>query len=399
MELPPVGMWTKTGVLKAPPYPQYDGMKRAACLKEPHLADIISDRFNPAECRNGERIQVEKKPFSDRGLERQLNTHMKISAASKEECELAKKKGEKSYRITRSGGRVIEVFFEVDLDLLSNRRNTFTGKSPEEIDQIVSTYQQVDIPAVGWAFYIALDNKYRRMFAYFGGGFEAVYGAEVGKWVVESTTWNIEEYAEIQPPELPKDKRLLDYEKWILSKPHLCHAPWARSGIYRWGAWMERGHASKGLVITKDSAGVPGHVQPVKQCLFESFENMTKAKNILLGALDKHARDRCEKTITEYPSSFKLLWSTSKDNECFTLRTCLINLYPEPQHESGDLNDGWVAMAPLGEFHGGEFCIKDMHRRFVFQPGGIGFIKGGKLEHFTTTWQGVRFCMVSAMHK
>jgi len=49
----------------------------------------------------------------------------------------------------------------------------------------------------------------------------------MGKWVIESTAWNIDEYAAIRPSDILKDKLHLEYEEWILSNTHLCWPPWA----------------------------------------------------------------------------------------------------------------------------------------------------------------------------
>jgi hypothetical protein len=39
---------------------------------------------------------------------------------------------------------------------------------------------------------------------------EIVYGPQIGQWVLDSTTWNIDEYSQIHPPDMRKDKRHLN---------------------------------------------------------------------------------------------------------------------------------------------------------------------------------------------
>ncbi|KAH0604221.1 uncharacterized protein H6S33_007252 [Morchella sextelata] len=214
----PALMHTKAGALKSPPYLQ--SQKKADCIKSYCLADIITKQFTPFLARQAARQDasqsaVPKKVQSDRELERDINKWMYLSEGMKATCEEAKANGARSFKIFKGKiGSVIEVFFDVDISQPLNKVGTLVNKSLEEINKVALTYEQVEVPAVPSAFYLALDKNYTRMFVYFSKGFEMVYGVEIGNWVLKSTTYNIEEYAELQPPDIPgvKDIRHAEYK-------------------------------------------------------------------------------------------------------------------------------------------------------------------------------------------
>ncbi|RPB15744.1 hypothetical protein P167DRAFT_542886 [Morchella conica CCBAS932] len=373
----PTLMHTKAGTLKSPSYLQ--GQKKADCVKSHRLADIITKQCTPFLARQaatqsggqsggqaaGQSAEP-KKAQSDRELERDINKWMCLSEGMKATCEEAKANGAKSFKIFKGKiGSIIEVFFDVDISQPLNKVGTLVNKSLEEINKTALTYEQVEVPAVPGAFYLALDKNYTRMFVYFSKGFEMVYGVEIGNWVLESTTYNIEEYSELQPPDIPgaKNIRHAEYKNWLLANPHLCCPDWSRAGVYHWGMWMERGH-NDDAVITKDTLKTSQHMNPVLLRLFTSLGNLTRAKRILLGAVDKDNRDLCIKMITALPKEEKQQWATD-DQECFSLRACLINPFTEPHYDIGDLKDGWAVMAQMGEFTGADFCIREMNRGFT----------------------------------
>ncbi|KAI5847275.1 hypothetical protein DFP73DRAFT_593120 [Morchella snyderi] len=389
----PTLMHTKAGTLKSPPY--FQCQKKADCVKSHRLADILPAQFTPFLARQSAN---DGKAQGDRDMERDINKWMCLSQGMKATCEEAKKSGAKSFKISKTKvGSIIEVFFDIDISQPLNKSGTLVNKSLEDINNAALTYERIEVPEVPGAFYLALDKHYTRMFVYFSRGLDMVYGEKIGKWVLESTTYNIEEYAELQPPDIPKDIRHIEYKSRALDNPHLCWADWSRAGVYHWGMWMERGH-NEDAVITKDTLKTSQHMNPVLLRLFSSFGNLTRAKRILLGAVDKANRDLCVNMIAALPKEEKQQWATD-DQECFSLRACLINLFTEPHYDIGDLKDGWAVMAPMGEFTGADFCIREMNRSFVCRPGGIGFIRGTKLEHFTTNWHGFRHCLVSTMHE
>ncbi|KAI5845569.1 hypothetical protein DFP73DRAFT_526127 [Morchella snyderi] len=172
----PILLHTKAGTLKSPPYLQ--GQKKADCVKSHHLADIITKQFTPFLARQSAKV---KKAQGDREMERDIN-----------------------------------------------QSSTLVNKSLEDINNAALTYEQIEVPELPGAFCLALDKNYTRIFVYFSRGFEMVYGAEIGKWVLESTTYNIEEYSELEPPDIPsaKDVRHSEYKNWLLTNLHLCWADW-----------------------------------------------------------------------------------------------------------------------------------------------------------------------------
>ncbi|KAI5836923.1 hypothetical protein DFP73DRAFT_601620 [Morchella snyderi] len=385
MQYPTAKMTTKSGTLKAPPYlDEAQRMSTSGFLKPAAQAEILTKQYDPAQARKDFPPPGPIKKMSNRDIEKALDKYMTLSSTALVECQLAR--------------NMIEVFFEIDLDSPTSKKKTETlqGKSLEEIETTVNNYTSIDLPP--GAFHVALDSKFRRLFVYFNKGLEIVYGPEIGQWVLNSTTWNIDEYSQIHPPEMPKDKRHINWKDWLLSNPHLCWAPWSRAGVYHWGCWMELGHAYKGSCITKDVANIPSRIQPVLSDLFKSFGNVTRAQRILLGAVDKQVRDETEAMIKSFHDGKKKQWATD-EKDCFSLRACLINVFTEPHYDGGDLTNGWACMVPMGEFRGGDLCIRELGRRYTYQPGGIGFIRGSRLEHCTAKWNGIRFSLLATFHE
>jgi hypothetical protein len=292
-------------------------------------------------------------------------------------------------------GNIIEVFFNVNTE----------GKRPpvslprgtlDDIEELGTPFEQVK---VNNGFYVALDTNYRRIFVLFGRGLQLVYGDRIGDHITEATTYNMEEYAMVYPPQIPRDSRHREYVAWLKDNPHLCWPPWARMGVYHWGMWMERGHPEKGCVITRDTNTIPAHVTPVLLTLFRALGNLTRAQRLLFGAVDAACRSDYEAVIKNCPMEKKKIWVTDSDIECFALRACLINVFTEPHYDGGDWENGWASMAPFGEFKDGDFCITELQRRFVYKPGDISFLKARRFEHFTLGWKGHRFCLVATTHE
>jgi len=130
-------------------------------------------------------------------------------------------------------------------------------------------------------FYVALDKNLKKIFVLFGSGLKLVYGNKVGEYLKEAICWNIEVYAQIQPPTIPRDSRHMEYEEWLLSNPHLCWPPWARAGVYHWGIWMEQAHKDRGSVLTRDISAIGARVKPVQLILFRSLGALTRAQRIV----------------------------------------------------------------------------------------------------------------------
>ncbi|KAI5837896.1 hypothetical protein DFP73DRAFT_600334 [Morchella snyderi] len=392
---------TKGGTLKAPPYVD-KGQKlcNSGFLKVVGDADIILKQYQLGQARQdfpaADSIPKHK---SDRDIEKLLNKHMTLSRKALLDCQAAKDRCEKVFTHSFGlKGNMIEVFFGVDLKSSpsNEKEETLQGRSLQEVETAVNTYPTINLPP--GAFYVALDSRFRRLFVYFNKGLEMVYGPEIGQFVLGSTTWNIDQYSQVHPPNLPKDKRHIVMQDWLLSNPHLCWAPWSRAGVYYWGCWMEVGHAYKGSCITKDVASIPARIQPMLSNLFNSFGNITRAQRLLLGAVDKGFRDMAEGVVKGLGEGKKKQWIRD-ENDCFPLKACLVNVLTELHYDSGDVDGGWACMVPMGYFRGSDLCIRELGRRFNYQSGGVGYIRGSRLEHCTSKWEGVRFCLVGMVHE
>ena len=127
-----------------------------------------------------------------------------------------------------------------------------------------------------------------------------------------------------------------------------------------------------------------------------SLTRLWKIGRLLLGAIDETQRDQMEEAVANLPDTLNQLWCHSED-ECFSLRACLINLLTEPHIDDGDLD--WAMLAALGGFEEGEFCIADIRRRFNYRRGSVSGIRGRLLIHFTRKWSGSRISLVSTMHQ
>ncbi|KAI5839110.1 hypothetical protein DFP73DRAFT_599096 [Morchella snyderi] len=227
MQYPTAKMTIKSGALKAPPYlDEGQRMSNSGFLKPAAHAEILTKQYDPAQARKDFPPPGPIKKMSDRDIEKALDKYMTLSSTALVECQLACERGDNVF--TQSFGQkgnMIEIFLEIDLDSPTSKKKTETlrGKSLEEIKTTVNNYTSIDLPP--GAFYVALDSKFCRLFIYFKKGFEIVYGPEIGQWVLNPTTSNIDEYSQTYPPEMPKDKRHINWKDWLLSNPHLCWAP------------------------------------------------------------------------------------------------------------------------------------------------------------------------------
>jgi len=270
-------------------------------------------------------------------------------------------------------------FFKIDIDTYTPQTKLF-GLQNLTLSDVESTSEHyLPIHASSGGFYLALDCNFRRLFVLFSDPYSLLYGPEVGKRVQNQVRENVTHYASVQPPGVPNSKRHSKYEQWLLENPELCVRPESRCGVFNWGLWMERGHESRGPVITPDTNAVPARLE-----------------QFLLGAIEKDQRDKMREAIQSLPASCKELWCKS-DKECFALRACLVNVLTEPHVDCGDM--GWAMISPFGNFDGGEFCIADLGRRFAFHEGHIAAIRSRRLVHFTRKWVGSRISLVSTMHR
>ncbi len=88
------------------------------------------------------------------------------------------------------------------------------------------------------------------------------------------------------------------------------------------------------------------------------------------------------------------------DEDIFSYRALLVNLWTRPHRDTGDWNGGWAWIVPFGDFSGGDLCVTELRRRILFPAGAVLGLRGGALEHWTTCWSGrCRFSLVHTFHQ
>jgi len=266
--------------------------------------------------------------------------------------------------------------------------------SLDEIQEESEYFQQIQVP--NGAFYLGLDANFQRIFALFPNPFRLAYGEEVGKEVLDTTETNIINYTLVEPPQIPSNTRHKEYEEWLLKNQQHCALPTSRCGIYHWGVWVATGRQDLGVVLTANQSKPMAHNQAYLSELLTSLNNVTHLQRLLLGAIDSTQRDLMEEAIVKLRDPLNQLWCHS-ENECFSLRACLINLLTEPHIDDGDLD--WAMLTALGNFEEGEFCIADIGRRFSYGRGSVAGIRGRLFIHFTRKWSGSRIGLVSTIHQ
>ena len=223
-----------------------------------------------------------------------------------------------------------------------------------------------------------------------------MYGEEVGKEVLDTTETNIINYTLVEPPQIPSDSRHKNYEEWLLNNQQHCAFPRSRCGVYYWGVWMATGRQDLGVMLTANQSKPLAQTQARLSELLTSLNNISHVKRLLLGAIDSTRRDEMREAVAGLGRALNQLWCHSED-ECFSIRACLINLLTEPHIDDGDLD--WAMLSALGQFEEGEFCIADIGRRFSYSRGSVAGIRGRLFIHFTRKWSGSRICLVSTMHQ
>ncbi|PUU72424.1 hypothetical protein B9Z19DRAFT_681893, partial [Tuber borchii] len=238
-----------------------------------------------------------------------------------------------------------------------------------KLDEIGGTYEHIEVPE--GAFYLALDTKYRRIFALFSSPFNLVFPPNIGKHVLQTTTQNIHQYTQLRPPSLPADRRHQDHQEWLRLQPKEDSFPKSLYGVYHWGVWRERGHPERPPVLTADTS-IDGDERSELQALFRSFGNITQVKSVLLEAINGNQHNLMLDTVARLPPKQTPLWRTYP-KEPFALRACLVNVFTQPHVDCSDMD--WAMTAPLGTFSDGQFCIADLERSFSYPAGSIGAIR------------------------
>lgn len=76
----------------------------------------------------------------------------------------------------------------------------------------------------------------------------------------------------------------------------------------------------------------------------------------------------------------------------------IINLCVAPHHNVRDVPEGWVAIAPHGQFVGGDLIVEELEVRLPFPLGLVAFLNFQKLTHSIAPFPGTRYKLVCAMH-
>ncbi|PUU82643.1 hypothetical protein B9Z19DRAFT_1120408 [Tuber borchii] len=337
-------MHTPAGHLNALPYISQEETK-AFKLPDPSSADILPLNFTTYLCQQGEHGPTALWNYK---LQQQLSSELMLSAKMNREAEAAETNGQSTFRpIFGSNCSTIEVFFQIESN--GERAPPTSRKATLE-----------DIKALG----CTLDKNYEKIFVMFGVRLQLIYGEKIEEYMEKALRWNIKEYASGNPPAIPMDTRHKNCVEWLLSSLHLCWPPWAQGSIYYWGIWMEQAQAKLGSVTTKDT-NVKGHMKKALLPLCKAMGAITRAQRILLAAIDLECLQEYEKILSkclDHRTSFE-----TDERECFTLRTCSVNVFTEPHVDGGDVKNDWASICPLGEFENGDFCIIQLKRRFVYK--------------------------------
>ncbi|PUU82146.1 hypothetical protein B9Z19DRAFT_1121178 [Tuber borchii] len=192
----------------------------------------------------------------------------------------------------------IEVFFQIDSH--GERVPPTSCKATlEDTQALGSSFEQNDIGHKG--FHVALNKNYEKIFVMFGGGLKLIYGNQIG----DIKTTKIASF------------------RIRTSVGHLGHGLESITVEFRWS------YIKKALLP-----------------LFKDMGAITRAQRILLAAIDLECLQEYEKILgkcLDHRTSFE-----TDEQECFTLRACLVNVFTEPHVDGRDVKNGWASMYPLG---------------------------------------------------
>jgi hypothetical protein len=316
------------------------------------------------------------------------------------QIEEARKTGQSSFRHT-SKGRIIEVFFQIDLEHLATTSRSSLPTMDEALQE-ADTYEEIP----GDVCYVAYDRNMVQLVCHFPSAFNKVWGDEVGPKIVAQTTRNIDTLTHfVRPPLSFTDPRhCASFANWIqknASTQPWASGPSARSGVYHFGLWKEQGNPHARAILTKDSNNQTARRGSLVLDLLFWFGNITKTLDIIFEAVDPELHRAYRKAFANIDAGEGDLRSASTiEQELFMLRALLINVLTEPHRDGGDWIKGWAWLTPFGVYQEGFFCVVELRRKFGFVPGNVLGLKGHELGHFTTKWYGSnRYSLVSAFHE
>lgn len=100
---------------------------------------------------------------------------------------------------------------------------------------------------------------------------------------------------------------------------------------------------------------------------------ITRAERNLLEAVDIEYLKENERILgkcLDHKTSF-----VTDERDCFTLQTCLVNIFIKSHVDCRDVKNGGESICLLDEFEDVDFCITELKRRWVYRVGSISILK------------------------
>jgi hypothetical protein len=333
----------------------------------------------------GSEGEINTETFTLRGREKIFDGFFGISKAQRIERDRAQQAGEASWRFTGKE-KIIEVFFNVDLDEVTGSMN---GTPMAEALQAAEEFEELPISKS----YLAVDKNMVPIVAFYHDAFERAWGKDYGRYIVKTTTENIDKVARFVPPHQTMDyRRHSSYQAWIEEEENRqfswARGPDARSGIYYFGIKGEMGHGNLKAGLSKDLDGTSTYKGTLIRNLQVWCGNITQTLDACFAGVDRQLRDEYRQRFATLKNVGDRLAAQTFQEELFAYRALLINVLTEPHVDHRDWIKGWAWLSPFGSYTGGLFCIPLLKRKIPFQPGSVLGIRGERVEHFTTKWRG-----------
>lgn len=88
----------------------------------------------------------------------------------------------------------------------------------------------------------------------------------------------------------------------------------------------------------------------------------------------------------------------NSDRQVWCTMAIIHNLQVDPHKDSKDIPHGFVAMTCAGDFTKGDLVLPDLGVSIPYQPGDVVFMRSAILEHFISTYDGLRTSLVWFTH-
>jgi hypothetical protein len=376
---------------KPPPYPfSMPNIRLTGQFSHPELRinseQFVLQDFIPSKTKGA----TERFPHKDQ----LYKGFFDLSNSAKEKMEAARANGQDSWRFD-GHDKVVEVFFRVDFSTLK------TGTSATSMEEALSMSDQFEEILQGKS-YLALDCHGVPLVVLYVDPYQKAWGTNMGNYIVKTTTENIDKLARFVQPPPPKDARRHGmYNNWIAESQGQpwANGPGARSGVYYFGMWREMGHNTL-AVLTKDMEGRGAYANAMVRALQLWCGNITQTIETCFAGIDAATRDAYRAAYKGIQHEATKQASQTMVDDLFPFRALLVNVLTEPHMDQKDWKNGWAWLTPFGKFDGGLLCVTLLKRKFNFQPGMVVGIRGEKLEHFTTKWNGTnRYSWVFSFHQ